>query len=50
VAAFLPEVLETMARVAKDQEPGRSGDLAAASTTNTPAMVLSTAITLDISV
>src|SRR5947209_10342424 len=26
VAAFLPEVLETMACVAQDQEPGRSGD------------------------
>src|SRR5881392_3081320 len=26
VAAFLPEVFETMACVAKDQEPGRSGD------------------------
>src|SRR5437763_15831410 len=26
VAAFLPEVLETMACVAQDEEPGRSGD------------------------
>src|SRR2546421_9614377 len=26
VAALLPEVLETMACVAKDQEPGRPGD------------------------
>src|SRR5436305_920339 len=26
VAALLPEVLETMACVAKDEEPGRSGD------------------------
>src|SRR4029077_7641571 len=26
VTAFLPEVLETMAGVGKDKEPGRSGD------------------------
>ena len=48
VAALLPEVLEAMACVAQDQEPGRSGDGRAASKTKAPVMLLSTAITLGL--
>jgi hypothetical protein len=43
VAALLPKVLESMAGEAEHQQPCRSGDPIAASTTKTPATALSTA-------